>query len=164
MNTLERMNMFLNRILLFLGSVAVLLLMSIATINAFLRIPFIKSTWRGAYETVGFLEPSSSPLHWVIPKKERTISLWISWQRNFRNGSTGFSMELTIPLQRYFLPLSPGRYSFGGWKFRNPGKSRKLSKLYSILSYIVSHLDSPSFPSLSSLISWKTSRARRTDS
>ena len=40
---------------MFLGSVAVLLLMSIATINAFLRIPFIKSTWRGAYETVGFL-------------------------------------------------------------------------------------------------------------
>jgi TRAP-type C4-dicarboxylate transport system permease small subunit len=38
-----------------LGSVAVLLLMAIATTNAFLRIPFIKSTWRGAYETVGFL-------------------------------------------------------------------------------------------------------------
>jgi len=55
MNTLEKMNVFLNRILLFIGSVAVLLLMSVATINAFLRIPFIKSTWRGAYETVGFL-------------------------------------------------------------------------------------------------------------
>jgi TRAP-type C4-dicarboxylate transport system permease small subunit len=38
-----------------LGSVAVLLLMAIATTNAFLRIPFIKSTWRGAYEIVGFL-------------------------------------------------------------------------------------------------------------
>jgi TRAP-type C4-dicarboxylate transport system permease small subunit len=38
-----------------LGSIAVLLLMTIATTNAFLRIPFIKSTWRGAYETVGFL-------------------------------------------------------------------------------------------------------------
>jgi TRAP-type C4-dicarboxylate transport system permease small subunit len=55
MGTLERINVFLNKILLFLGSVAVLLLMSIATVNAFLRIPFIKSTWRGAYETVGFL-------------------------------------------------------------------------------------------------------------
>jgi TRAP-type C4-dicarboxylate transport system permease small subunit len=55
MSTLERINVFLNKILLFLGSVAVLLLMSIATVNAFLRIPFIKSTWRGAYETVGFL-------------------------------------------------------------------------------------------------------------
>jgi TRAP-type C4-dicarboxylate transport system permease small subunit len=29
--------------------------MAIATTNAFLRIPFIKSTWRGAYEIVGFL-------------------------------------------------------------------------------------------------------------
>ena len=55
MNTLERVNDFLNKILMFLGSVAVLLLMSIATVNASLRIPFIKSTWRGAYETVGFL-------------------------------------------------------------------------------------------------------------
>jgi TRAP-type C4-dicarboxylate transport system permease small subunit len=55
MNTLEKINIFLNRVLLFIGSVAVLLLMSIATANAFLRIPFIKSTWRGAYESVGFL-------------------------------------------------------------------------------------------------------------
>jgi len=55
MNYLEKINVFLNKILLFVGSVAVLLLMSIATVNAFLRIPFIKSTWRGAYETVGFL-------------------------------------------------------------------------------------------------------------
>ena len=55
MNTLERIDIFLNKILMVLGSVAVLLLMAIATTNAFLRIPFIKSTWRGAYETVGFL-------------------------------------------------------------------------------------------------------------
>ena len=55
MHTLERVNVFLNKILMVLGSVAVLLLMAIATTNAFLRIPFIKSTWRGAYETVGFL-------------------------------------------------------------------------------------------------------------
>jgi len=55
MNYLEKINVFLNKILLFLGSVAVLLLMSVATVNAFLRVPFIKSTWRGAYETVGFL-------------------------------------------------------------------------------------------------------------
>jgi TRAP-type C4-dicarboxylate transport system permease small subunit len=55
MNYLEKVNVFLNRILLVVGSVAVLLLMSIATVNAFLRIPFIKATWRGAYETVGFL-------------------------------------------------------------------------------------------------------------
>jgi len=55
MNYLERINVFLNKILMVLGSVAVLLLMAIATTNAFLRIPFIKSTWRGAYETVGFL-------------------------------------------------------------------------------------------------------------
>jgi TRAP-type C4-dicarboxylate transport system permease small subunit len=55
MNYLEKVNNFLNRILLVVGSIAVLLLMSIATVNAFLRIPFIKATWRGAYETVGFL-------------------------------------------------------------------------------------------------------------
>jgi TRAP-type C4-dicarboxylate transport system permease small subunit len=55
MNYLEKVNVFLNKILMVLGSVAVLLLMAIATTNAFLRIPFIKSTWRGAYETVGFL-------------------------------------------------------------------------------------------------------------
>jgi TRAP-type C4-dicarboxylate transport system permease small subunit len=55
MHTLEKVNVFLNKILMVLGSVAVLLLMAIATTNAFLRVPFIKSTWRGAYETVGFL-------------------------------------------------------------------------------------------------------------
>jgi len=55
MSYLEKINVFLNKILMILGSAAVLLLMSIATVNAFLRIPFIKSTWRGAYETVGFL-------------------------------------------------------------------------------------------------------------
>jgi len=55
MNYLEKVNVFLNKILMVLGSVAVLLLMTIATTNAFLRIPLIKSTWRGAYETVGFL-------------------------------------------------------------------------------------------------------------
>ncbi len=55
MNYLERFNVFLNKVLMFVGSIAVLLLMSIATVNAFLRIPLIKATWRGAYETVGFL-------------------------------------------------------------------------------------------------------------
>jgi len=55
MNYLEKINDFLNKILMFVGSVAVLLLMSIATVNASLRIPFVKATWRGAYETVGFL-------------------------------------------------------------------------------------------------------------
>ena len=55
MNYLEKVNVILNKILMVLGSIAVLLLMTIATTNAFLRIPFIKSTWRGAYETVGFL-------------------------------------------------------------------------------------------------------------
>ncbi len=55
MNALEKINIFLNKILMVVGSIAVLLLMSIATVNAFLRLPFIKETWRGAYETVGFL-------------------------------------------------------------------------------------------------------------
>jgi TRAP-type C4-dicarboxylate transport system permease small subunit len=55
MNALDKVNDFLNKILMVIGSLAVLLLMSIATVNASLRLPFIKSTWRGAYETVGFL-------------------------------------------------------------------------------------------------------------
>ena len=55
MDYLEKIDDFLNKILMVLGSVAVLLLMSVATVNAFLRIPYIKATWRGAYETVGFL-------------------------------------------------------------------------------------------------------------
>jgi len=55
MDYLEKIDDFFNKILMFVGSVAVLLLMSIATVNAFLRLPFIKETWRGAYETVGFL-------------------------------------------------------------------------------------------------------------
>src|SRR4030065_1400526 len=55
MSYLERINVFLNKILMIVGSVAVLLLMSIATVNAFMRLPFLKTTWRGAYETVGFL-------------------------------------------------------------------------------------------------------------
>jgi len=55
MNYLEKINDFLNKILMVVGSIAVLLLMSIATVNAFMRLPFLKTTWRGAYETVGFL-------------------------------------------------------------------------------------------------------------
>jgi TRAP-type C4-dicarboxylate transport system permease small subunit len=55
MNYLEKINDFLNKILMVVGSLAVLLLMSIATVNAFMRLPFLKTTWRGAYETVGFL-------------------------------------------------------------------------------------------------------------
>ena len=54
MNYLEKINLFLNRILLVLGSVAVLLLMSVATINVILRYPF-KVPWRGTYEVVGLL-------------------------------------------------------------------------------------------------------------
>ncbi len=54
LNYLEKLNRLLNKILLFIGSIAVLLLMSIATINVVLRYPF-KIPWRGAYEVVGFL-------------------------------------------------------------------------------------------------------------
>jgi TRAP-type C4-dicarboxylate transport system permease small subunit len=54
MSYLEKTNAFLNKVLLILGSVAVLLLMSIATVNVVLRYPF-KMPWRGAYEVVGFL-------------------------------------------------------------------------------------------------------------
>ena len=54
MSYLEKINIFLNKVLLVLGSVAVLLLMSVATVNVVLRYPF-KMPWRGAYEVVGFL-------------------------------------------------------------------------------------------------------------
>jgi TRAP-type C4-dicarboxylate transport system permease small subunit len=54
MNSLERINLFLNKILMIIGSVAVLSLMSIATVNVVLRF-FFNAPYRGAYEIVGFL-------------------------------------------------------------------------------------------------------------
>jgi TRAP-type C4-dicarboxylate transport system permease small subunit len=54
MGYLEKIDDFLNKILLFVGSVAVLLLMSIATVNVCLRF-FFNAPYRGAYELVGFL-------------------------------------------------------------------------------------------------------------
>jgi len=54
MEYLEKINNVLNKILLILGSGAVFLLMSVATVNVVLRYPF-KIPWRGAYEVVGFL-------------------------------------------------------------------------------------------------------------
>jgi TRAP-type C4-dicarboxylate transport system permease small subunit len=54
MNSLEKANDFLNKILMFVGSVAVLLLMSIATVNVVARF-FFNAPYRGAYELVGFM-------------------------------------------------------------------------------------------------------------
>lgn len=54
MSYLEKINIFLNKILMILGGAAVLLMMSIATVNVVLRYPF-KLPWSGAYEVVGFL-------------------------------------------------------------------------------------------------------------
>jgi TRAP-type C4-dicarboxylate transport system permease small subunit len=54
MGTLEKIDDFLNKILMVVGSVAVLLLMSIATVNVCLRF-FFNAPYRGAYELVGFL-------------------------------------------------------------------------------------------------------------
>ena len=53
MNYLEKIDDFLNKILMFVGSVAVLFLMSLATINVCLRF-FFNAPYRGAYELVGF--------------------------------------------------------------------------------------------------------------
>jgi TRAP-type C4-dicarboxylate transport system permease small subunit len=53
MNVLEKINVFLNKILMFAGSVAVLFLMSLATANVCLRF-FFNAPYRGAYELVGF--------------------------------------------------------------------------------------------------------------
>ena len=54
MNHLEQINVFLNKILMIIGSVAVLSLMSLATGNVVLRF-FFNAPYRGAYEVVGFL-------------------------------------------------------------------------------------------------------------
>jgi TRAP-type C4-dicarboxylate transport system permease small subunit len=54
MNLLEKINLIFNKVLIFLGSVAVLLLMSLATINVILRYSF-KMPWGGTYEVVGLL-------------------------------------------------------------------------------------------------------------
>jgi TRAP-type C4-dicarboxylate transport system permease small subunit len=53
MKYLESINIFLNRILLILGGIAVILLMSLATINVVLRIFHIP--YSGTYEMVSFL-------------------------------------------------------------------------------------------------------------
>lgn len=53
MKYLESINTFLNRLLLFLGGIAVILLMSLATVNVVLRILHIP--YRGTYEIVSFL-------------------------------------------------------------------------------------------------------------
>jgi TRAP-type C4-dicarboxylate transport system permease small subunit len=53
MNALEKIDDFLNKILLILGSVAVLGLMALATLNVVGRI--FGAPYRGAYEIVGFL-------------------------------------------------------------------------------------------------------------
>ncbi|MFB3886034.1 MAG: TRAP transporter small permease [Thermodesulfobacteriota bacterium] len=50
---LEKINQFLNKILMILGGVAVLFLMSLATVNVVLRF-FFNAPYRGAYELVGF--------------------------------------------------------------------------------------------------------------
>jgi TRAP-type C4-dicarboxylate transport system permease small subunit len=53
MNYLEKMTVFLNKIFLIVGGVAVLALMSVATANVVLRIFHIP--FRGAYELVSFI-------------------------------------------------------------------------------------------------------------
>jgi TRAP-type C4-dicarboxylate transport system permease small subunit len=53
MKYLESINTFLNKLLLFLGGIAVILLMSLATINVVLRILHIP--YSGTYEIVSFL-------------------------------------------------------------------------------------------------------------
>lgn len=53
MKYLESINVFLNRLLLILGGVAVILLMSLATLNVVLRIFHIP--YSGTYEIVSFL-------------------------------------------------------------------------------------------------------------
>ena len=53
MSYLEKISDFFNKILLFVGSIAVLFLMTLATVNVCLRF-FFNAPYRGAYELVGF--------------------------------------------------------------------------------------------------------------
>lgn len=53
MNYLDKLNIYLNKILLILGGIAVLSLMSLATGNVLLRV--FHMPYRGAYEIVSFL-------------------------------------------------------------------------------------------------------------
>ena len=53
MDSLEKVNVFLNKILMVVGGVAVLALMALATINVGLRV--VGVPFRGTYEFVGFL-------------------------------------------------------------------------------------------------------------
>jgi TRAP-type C4-dicarboxylate transport system permease small subunit len=53
MDSFEKMNLFLNKILMVVGGVAVLALMALATINVGLRM--FGAPFRGTYEFVGFL-------------------------------------------------------------------------------------------------------------
>ena len=53
MNYLEKLNIYLNKILMILGGIAVLSLMSLATGNVLLRVFHVP--YRGAYEIVSFL-------------------------------------------------------------------------------------------------------------
>jgi TRAP-type C4-dicarboxylate transport system permease small subunit len=53
MDSLEKVNVFLNRILMVVGGVAVLALMALATINVGLRV--VGVPFSGTYEFVGFL-------------------------------------------------------------------------------------------------------------
>jgi TRAP-type C4-dicarboxylate transport system permease small subunit len=53
MDSLEKVNVLLNKILMVVGGVAVLALMALATINVGLR--FVGVPFRGTYEFVGFL-------------------------------------------------------------------------------------------------------------
>jgi TRAP-type C4-dicarboxylate transport system permease small subunit len=54
MNSLDKVNILFNKILMIIGGVAVLGLMSLATGNVVLRF-FFNAPYRGAYEIVGFL-------------------------------------------------------------------------------------------------------------
>jgi TRAP-type C4-dicarboxylate transport system permease small subunit len=53
MDSIEKVNVFLNKILMVVGGVAVLALMALATINVGLRV--VGVPFRGTYEFVGFL-------------------------------------------------------------------------------------------------------------
>ena len=53
MSVLEKITNFLNKILMIVGSIAVLSLMTLATVNVVLRF-FFNAPYRGAYEIVGF--------------------------------------------------------------------------------------------------------------
>jgi len=113
MSSLEKINDFLNKILPFLRqcsrSPSYVRLHS----QCIFKNPFIKSTWRGAYETVGFLGAIviAFALGYTQKRKDHIV-VDILTQR-FSKQVNRVLDAINYLLRPYSSPLFPGRYSSG---------------------------------------------------